>query len=87
MSDPDVRELFLRAVTHNDSAAMREGIERLFGLTGDGLSPEAEYRLRHEDYVMETPQSGERDSAGPLRSRGTGAPPGSRGSDLCGCSR
>jgi hypothetical protein len=60
MGDPDVRELFLRAVTHNDSAAMREGVERLFGLTGEGLSPEAEYRLRHEDYVMEMPQSGER---------------------------
>jgi hypothetical protein len=60
MSDPDVRELFLRAVTHNDSAAMREGLERLFGLTGDGLSAEAEYRLRHEDYVMEMPQSGDR---------------------------
>jgi hypothetical protein len=55
MSDPDVRELFLRAVTDNDSAAMREGIECLFGLTDDGLSPEAEFRLRHEDYVMEMP--------------------------------
>ena len=39
---------------------MREGIECLFGLTGDGLSPEAEYWLRNEDYVMEMPQSGER---------------------------
>jgi hypothetical protein len=39
---------------------MRKGIESLFGLTGDGLSPEAEYRLRHQDYVMEMPQSGER---------------------------
>ena len=26
MSDREVRELFLRAVTDNDSAAMREGI-------------------------------------------------------------
>jgi len=60
MSDREVRELFLRAVTDNDSAAMREGIERLFGLTGDGLSPEAEFQLRHQDYVMEMPQSGER---------------------------
>jgi hypothetical protein len=60
MSEPVVRELFLRAVTDNDSTAMREGIERLFGITGDGLSPEAEHRLRHEDYVMEMPQSGER---------------------------
>ena len=60
MSDPDVRELFLQAIAHNDSAAMREGIEHLFGLTGDGLSPESEYRLRHEDYLMAMPQSGER---------------------------
>jgi hypothetical protein len=60
MSDQDVRGLFLRAVTDNDSAAMREGIERLFGLDGDGLSPEAEYQLRHDDFVMEMPQSGER---------------------------
>ena len=60
MSDPDVRALFLRAIAANDSAAMREGIECLFGLTGDGLSPEAEFLLRNEDYVMEMPQSGER---------------------------
>ncbi|MEP7035620.1 MAG: nuclear transport factor 2 family protein [Dermatophilaceae bacterium] len=60
MSDPDVRELFLRAINENDSSAMLEGIQRLFGLTGDGLSPEAEYRLRDEHYVMEMPQSGER---------------------------
>ena len=60
MSDPDVRALFLRAVAANDSAAMREGIECLFGLTGDGLSPEAEFWLRNEDYVMEMPQSDER---------------------------
>ncbi len=60
MSDSDVRELFLQAIAHDDSAAMREGIERLFGLTGDGLSPESEYRLRHADYVMDMPQSDER---------------------------
>ncbi len=60
MSDPEVRELFQRAIADNDAAAMREGIERLFGLTGGGLSPEAEFRLRHVDYVMEMPQSGER---------------------------
>ena len=53
MSDPEVRELFLRAVNDNDAVAMREGIERLFGLSGGGLSPD-------EDYVMEMPQSGER---------------------------
>lgn len=60
MGDSDVRALFLKAVTDNDSAAMLEGIQRLFGLTGEGLSPDAEYRLRDEDYVMEMPQSGER---------------------------
>ncbi|TFB99998.1 nuclear transport factor 2 family protein [Cryobacterium mannosilyticum] len=39
---------------------MREGLQRLFGLTGEGLSPDAEFRLRDENYVMEMPQSGER---------------------------
>ncbi len=60
MSEAEVRELFLRAMGDNDASAMREGIELLLGLTGDGLSPEAEFRLRHEDYVMEMPQTGER---------------------------
>ncbi len=60
MSDLEVRELFLRAITDNDPVAMSEGLERLFGLTGEGLSPDAEYRLRDDGYVMEMPQSGER---------------------------
>ncbi|MDY7527640.1 nuclear transport factor 2 family protein [Cryobacterium sp. MDB1-18-2] len=60
MSDLDVRESFLRAITDNDPEAMREGLERLFGLTKEGLSPDAEFRLRDETYVMEMPQSGER---------------------------
>ncbi|MBG6060027.1 hypothetical protein RCH16_003490 [Cryobacterium sp. MP_M5] len=60
MGDLDVRELFLRAITDNDPEAMREGLQRLFGLTGEGLSPDAEFRLRDENYVMEMPQSGER---------------------------
>jgi len=60
MSDPGVRELFLRAITDSDSAAMREGFERLLGVKGGGLSSEADYLLRHPDYVMEMPQSGER---------------------------
>ncbi|ANH39810.1 hypothetical protein I601_3404 [Nocardioides dokdonensis FR1436] len=60
MRESEVRELFLRAVADDDAAAMREGIELLLGITGSGLSPEAEFRLRHEDYVMEMPQSGER---------------------------
>lgn len=60
MGSPDVRDLFRRAVAENDAAAMRTGMERLLGITGEGLSPEAEFRLRHEDYVMEMPQSAER---------------------------
>ncbi|MFL6158986.1 MAG: nuclear transport factor 2 family protein [Marmoricola sp.] len=44
----------------DDPAAMREGIERLFGLRGEGLDPEAEYELRSADYVMDMPQSRER---------------------------
>src|ERR687895_1049100 len=33
----------------------------LYGGKGDvGLSPEEEYNVRHQDYVMEMPQSGER---------------------------
>jgi hypothetical protein len=60
MSDLAVRELFVQAITENDPAAMREGLQRLFGLTGEGLSPDAEFRLRDESYVMEMPQSGER---------------------------
>jgi hypothetical protein len=39
---------------------MREVIERLFGVTGEGVSAEVEYHLRHPDYVMEMPQSRER---------------------------
>ncbi len=60
MSDTEVRKLFLRAIAGDDPAAMREGIALLFGLNGHGLSPEAESRLRHQDYVMEMPQTGER---------------------------
>ena len=60
MNGSDVRELFRRAVAQDDAAAMREGIERLFGLRGEGLDPEAEFQLRSPDYVMEMPQSNER---------------------------
>lgn len=38
MSEPDVRELFLQAIAHNDSAAMRKGIAILFGHRGWTLS-------------------------------------------------
>jgi hypothetical protein len=40
---------------------MREAIERMFAHGGpEALSPEAEFQLRHADYVMEMPQSRER---------------------------
>ncbi len=61
MGDSAVLELFRRAVAGDDAQAMRAGLERLLGLTsGEGLSAEDEYRVRHPDYVMEMPQSGER---------------------------
>jgi hypothetical protein len=61
MGDAEVLELFRRAVAGDDAQAMRAGLERLFGLaSGEGVSAEDEYRVRHPDYVMEMPQSGER---------------------------
>jgi hypothetical protein len=61
VGDVEVQELFRRAVRDSDAGAMREGIERLFAHGGpEALSPEAEFQMRHEDYVMEMPQSGER---------------------------
>lgn len=61
MIEPDVRELFRQAVRTSDAAVMREAIERMFAHGGpEALSPEAEFQLRHEDYVMEMPQSRER---------------------------
>jgi hypothetical protein len=61
MSEAEVLELFRRAVADDDAQAMRAGLERLLGLTsGDVLSAEDEYRVRHPEYVMEMPQSGER---------------------------
>ena len=61
MTATDVRELFREAMTGNDAAVMRKGVEQLLGLTeGAGLSAEEEYLVRHPDYVMEMPQSQER---------------------------
>lgn len=61
MGGSEVLGLFRKAVLDNDVASMREGLERLFGLTdGGGLSAEDEYWVRHPDYVMDMPQSGER---------------------------
>ncbi|MEV3993630.1 nuclear transport factor 2 family protein [Streptomyces sp. NPDC049837] len=56
----EVRELMRAAVTGHDATAMREAVGRLFGPGPAALSPEAEYEVRHPDYVMEMPQSGER---------------------------
>jgi len=55
------QELFRRAVTGDDAAAMREGPERMLG-AGEygGLSPEREYGLRRPDFVLDMPQSRER---------------------------
>jgi hypothetical protein len=61
MTDADIQPLLRKAVQDSDAVAMREAVERLFAHgTPDALSPDAEYRLRHENYVMEMPQSAER---------------------------
>jgi len=61
MDTSKVQELFRRAVANDDAAAMREGLERMLGVSDyGGLSPEREYELRRADFVMEMPQSRER---------------------------
>ena len=55
----DVLDLFRKAIATDDEATMREGLEMLFSGNG-GVSASDEFDLRHEDYVMEMPQSGER---------------------------
>jgi hypothetical protein len=61
MAEPSVLALFRTAVADDDTAAMRAGLEQLFGITsGRGVSAAEEYELRAPDYVMEMPQSGER---------------------------
>ena len=61
MSAAEVLDLFREAIANDDAVAMREGVERVLGLTdGAGLSAEEEYLVRHPDYVMEMPQSRER---------------------------
>ena len=55
-----VLDLIRRAMQSGDSASMRQAFELLLGSGPETLSPAAEYELRHEDYVMEMPQSGER---------------------------
>jgi hypothetical protein len=61
MAGSDVLALFRQAMTDGDPAAMRAGLEQLFGIaSGAGVSAEDEYDLRSPGYVMEMPQSGER---------------------------
>jgi hypothetical protein len=61
MDQAAVQELFRKAIAQNDSAAMREGLERLLGVAeGRGLSADEEYKLRSAEFVMEMPQTGER---------------------------
>ena len=61
MNEAVVLEHFRRAMRANDAAAMRAGVELLLGLSdGAGLSPEQEFHVRHRDYIMDMPQSGER---------------------------
>ena len=55
----EVLKLFRRAIEADEVAAMRDGLELLFSGIG-GVSAAEEFELRHEDYVMEMPQSGER---------------------------
>ena len=55
----EVLDLFRRAIDDDDAAAMRSALELLFSGSG-GVSAADEFDLRHDDYVMEMPQSGER---------------------------
>jgi hypothetical protein len=61
VDEGSVQNLFHRAIAHSDPAAMREGLERLLGVTeARGLNADEEYRLRTPGFVLEMPQSGER---------------------------
>jgi hypothetical protein len=60
MTDPHIQYLLRQAVRTSDPAVMRQAIDRLVAGGPDALSAEAEYETRHEDFVMEMPQSGER---------------------------
>ena len=61
MSAQQVLRLFREAIGSSDPATMRAGLTVIFGMAdGRGLSADEEYEVRHPDYVMEMPQSGER---------------------------
>jgi hypothetical protein len=54
-----VVQLFRQAIDTEDASVMRAALELLFSSSG-GVSAADEYDARHERYVMEMPQSGER---------------------------
>ena len=54
-----VIEMFRQAIDTDDADAMTNALAMLFSGAG-GVSAADEFELRHEDYVMEMPQSGER---------------------------
>jgi len=60
MDASQVQSLFRRAMTDDDAAAMRQGLEGMLGAGGPGLSPEREYAVRRPDVVIDMPQSRER---------------------------
>ncbi|HSV39031.1 MAG TPA: nuclear transport factor 2 family protein [Nocardioidaceae bacterium] len=60
--DNRVLELFRRAMQDDDADAIREGLLLLFDRDG-GVTVDDEYAIRHDDYVLEMPQSGERISS------------------------
>lgn len=60
MTESHVQQLLRRAVQTSDPSVMREAVELLLTGGPDALSPDDEHATRHEDYVMEMPQSGER---------------------------
>jgi hypothetical protein len=60
MPDSNVQRLLRQAVQDSDASGMREALDLLLGGGASALSPEAEFEVRHPEYVMEMPQSGER---------------------------
>jgi hypothetical protein len=60
MTESHVQQLLRRAVQTSDPTVMRKAVEILVNGGPGALSPDDEYATRHEDYVMEMPQSGER---------------------------
>jgi hypothetical protein len=61
VSATEVTSLFRKAMSDDDADAMRQGLDLLFGIAdGAGVSAADEYEIRHPDYIMEMPQTGER---------------------------